>query len=415
MKLKCLTLFVLISSALMAALFSNTAAQSIAYEDGVKIVHNSKKEKWENNAKVKLKPLGVLGRLETEDGNYIFYRPMDIAVDREGHIYVLDAGNYRVQKYDAEGKYLMTIGRPGQGPGELSRPVSLDVDDEANTYILDVGNRRIHVFNPDATFCRDIKIENIPAKFHLLRSKDILLVNQGIVIDADVSHKKPLPLFRVVDQDGNMLGKFGEPENFKDVLLNNRGNKINFAVDENDNIFVSFRSRNRIERYGPDRKLLMRVDRPLDYSLTYKEGKVGEEYGMLSVTKMPEFPIVSTGIDIDDLGRIWVITQKRQFDENEKMSMEADVVRTQGTGAVEERKISGNTDLLKTDVYQIEIFDGEGIILKKFPLEHFADAIAVHKNRVYVLDKQRTMQLFLYELRGRFTLGQWGRLWDSGD
>lgn len=387
MKLKCLTLFVLILSVLITAFFSNISAQSITYEDGVKIVHNRKKEGWKNNAKIKLEPMGILGKLDAEDENYTFYRPMDMAVDKEGHIYVLDAGNYRVQKYDREGKYLMTIGRPGQGPGEFSRPVSMDVDDEGNIYILDVGNRRIHTFNPDARFCRDIKIENIPAKFRLFKSGDILLVNQGIVIDADASHKKPLPLFRAVDQDGNMLGKFGEPENFKDVLLNNRGNKINFAVDENDNIFVSFRSRNRIEKYGPNRKLLIRMDRPLDYSLAYKEGKIGEEYGMLSVTKMPEFPTVSTGIDTDDQGRIWVITQRRQLNEKEKMSMEADVVRTQGTGAVEQRKISGNTDLSMTDIYQIEIFDEEGILLKRFPLGHAADAMAVYRDRVYILDQ----------------------------
>lgn len=397
MKLKCLTLFVLILSVLITAFFSNISAQSITYEDGVKIVHNRKKEGWKNNAKIKLEPMGILGKLDAEDENCTFYRPMDIATDKAGHVYVLDAGNFRIQKYNREGEYLLSIGRSGQGPGELSRPVCLDVDMEENIYVLDVGNRRLQVYNSDGAHRRDIKIENIPAKFLLFKSKEILLVNQGIIIDVDESNKKPLPLFRIADQDGNVLGKFGVPENFDDVLLNNRGNKINLAVDENDNVFVSFRSRNRIDKYGPDRKLLVRIDRPLDYSLAFKKGKVGEEYGVPSITQMPEFPIVSTGIDIDDQGRIWVLTQKRQLSEEEKMHMEVDIVRTQGAGAVEKRKVKGNTDLSKIDIFQIEVFDKEGILLKRFPLSHFADAIQIHRDKVYVLDKYRAMQLYIYK------------------
>lgn len=382
---------------LVAVLSSALSAQSITYEDGVRIVHNGKREAWANNKKIKLEPAGILGKLDAKDENYIFFRPADIAVDKEGHIHVLDAGNYRVQKYDQEGKYILTIGRPGQGPGEFSRPVSMDVDDAGNIYILDVGNHRIHIFSPDSTFRRDIKIENIPARFCLFKSKDILLINQGIVIDADESHKKPLPLFRLADQEGNMLGKFGEPENFDDVLLNNRGNKIYFATDDDDNTYVSFRSRNRIEKYGPNRKLLMRMDRPLDYSLAFKKGKIGKEYGLPSITQMPEFPIVSTGIDVDDQGRIWVLTQKRQLSEEEKMNMEVDIVRTQGAGAVERRKGRGSTDLSKIDIFQIEVFDKEGILLKRFPLSHFADAIQIQKDKVYVLDKYRAMQLYIYK------------------
>ncbi len=398
MNFKCYAKSIFIYSVMITAISSNMIAQSITYEDGVKVVHNSKKEKWGSDKKIKLEQVKILGKLDTEDENFMFYRPEDIDTDNEGHIYVLDAGNHRIQKYDREGKYLLTIGRPGQGPGEFSRPVNLEVDDEGNVYVLDVGNRRIQVFNPEGMHRRDIKIENVSAKFHILKSKEILMVNQGIVINVDESNKKPLPLFRIIDNEGKVRGKFGEPENFDDVLLNNRGNKINFAVDDSGNIFVSFRSRNNIEKYGSDRKLLMKIDRPLDYSLDFKKGKVGDEYGVPSITKMPEFPIVSTGIDVDNQGRIWVLTQKRQLSEEEKMSLEVDIVRTSDGGAIERRNEQRNTGMSKNDIFQIEIFDREGVLLKRFPLTHFADAIKIQRDRVYVLDKYRTMQLFVYKL-----------------
>lgn len=60
-------------------------------------------------------------------GAEAFYRARDVDADAAGNIYVLDAGNYRVQVYDAEGGYVRTLGRRGQGPAELERPRGLVV------------------------------------------------------------------------------------------------------------------------------------------------------------------------------------------------------------------------------------------------------------------------------------------------
>ncbi len=55
-----------------------------------------------------------------DDPNYAFYRPSAIGVDDDGNIYVADSSNARVQVFDADGEYLRTLGRAGQGPGEFS-------------------------------------------------------------------------------------------------------------------------------------------------------------------------------------------------------------------------------------------------------------------------------------------------------
>jgi len=67
-----------------------------------------------------------------ENENFLFYRAWNIAVDKEGNIYVSDGGNHRIQKFDSDGNHLQTIGRKGQGPGEFESPSNLFLDFEGN-------------------------------------------------------------------------------------------------------------------------------------------------------------------------------------------------------------------------------------------------------------------------------------------
>ena len=92
----------------------------------------------------------VLGN--ESDENYLFYRVWDIQTDAQGNIYVLDSGATRIQKYDKTGKYLQTIGRKGQGPGEFERPVMLTLDKDNNLYVGEMA--KIHKFDHRGKFVK---------------------------------------------------------------------------------------------------------------------------------------------------------------------------------------------------------------------------------------------------------------------
>jgi len=95
---------------------------------------------------------------QENDDRYLFYRIIDIKVDADENIYVLDFGNKKIQKYDKLGKYLCTIGREGQGPGEFQSPLSIVIDDNKGIVgVLD--GRKLKLFykkgkylNKDITF-----------------------------------------------------------------------------------------------------------------------------------------------------------------------------------------------------------------------------------------------------------------------
>lgn len=68
----------------------------------------------------------VLRLGSVDDPELGFTRIADVAVDRNGDLYVLESNERRVRVYDSAGRRLRTIGGPGSGPGEFrSVPRSL--------------------------------------------------------------------------------------------------------------------------------------------------------------------------------------------------------------------------------------------------------------------------------------------------
>jgi hypothetical protein len=64
-------------------------------------------------------------------------------------VYVADWRNDRVQRFDPDGRYLASYGRPGRGVGELHRPAGVAVDEAGRLYVADWGNHRVQVLGPD--------------------------------------------------------------------------------------------------------------------------------------------------------------------------------------------------------------------------------------------------------------------------
>lgn len=57
-----------------------------------------------------------------------FARPKGIAVDREGNLYVVDAAFENVQVFDDQGRLLMFFGGPYQQPGDMALPAGIAID-----------------------------------------------------------------------------------------------------------------------------------------------------------------------------------------------------------------------------------------------------------------------------------------------
>ncbi len=80
------------------------------------------------------------------DGAGDFALPKGVAIDSEGHIYVVDAHFENVQVFDQSGRLLMAFGMEGSDPGQFSLPAGVTIDANNRIWVSDSGNRRVQVF-----------------------------------------------------------------------------------------------------------------------------------------------------------------------------------------------------------------------------------------------------------------------------
>ncbi len=84
--------------------------------------------------------------LVISEGQEPFYRLIDVDVDEHGNIYAFDWGNRNIVAFDANGNYLRTFGRSGQGPGEIGTGGRIAI---VGTELVHVSSNRLNVWAPD--------------------------------------------------------------------------------------------------------------------------------------------------------------------------------------------------------------------------------------------------------------------------
>lgn len=88
------------------------------------------------------------GELPGPDFPGTFNMPTYVAVDSADTIYVTDSMNFTVRVFDAQGKYVSSLGQIGDSPGSFARPKGVAVDSDRNLYVLDAIFGNFQIFNP---------------------------------------------------------------------------------------------------------------------------------------------------------------------------------------------------------------------------------------------------------------------------
>jgi DNA-binding beta-propeller fold protein YncE len=137
-------------------------------------------------------------------GNGEFNMPMGVAVDSSGNVWVVDAGDNRVQEFNASGAYLQKFGTEGGGACQFRHPVGIAVFAEV-LYITDSGNNRVEDLTPTGGYIFQFGTEG--SGNGEFKGPEGIAVDQntGKTYVADVGNNR----VQEFDAKGTMVAKFG--------------------------------------------------------------------------------------------------------------------------------------------------------------------------------------------------------------
>ena len=243
--------------------------------DEVVVVSNPKAPVYKNGAKIRLVFIEDLSIGEVEGGeNYMFGRSIVFNTDGDGNFYVSDSDNNRILKYNPQGKYLLTIGRKGQGPGEFQSLSVPRFDKDNNLYIADSVNRRISFFDKNGKFLKQIQMQERYFDLYI-NSKGFIVANKWNMSQEDNTQKQTF-IYGLFDDKFNLAAELyrdgiemalptGMDESSLAEFLAkalSRGAfrpQVRLTLANNDFIYLGYPEKYEINIYSPEGKIVKKI------------------------------------------------------------------------------------------------------------------------------------------------------------
>jgi len=315
--------------------------------DGVTIVNNPKEPMYGEDVFILEEELSI-GEAEGSE-EYMFSQIRGIAVDDEERIYVADRKGSHIKVFDKNGKYLRTVGRKGQGPGEIGGPRSVSITSENEIMVPDLFIRRLAFFTLEGKFIKNIST----AKMDLMTTK---IDSKGNIISIDAVREEENSRYELkkFDSDMNYLFSLGssplpDPSRFNPFMA-----VLRWDLTSTDQIVCGYPKTYEIKIYDSEGNVVRKILKDHDPIEITKEDIEETTKGIparieLSISK---YYSAFQRISVDDENRIFVLTWEQTTD---------------------------------GDGYYYDIFDSEGKYIVKIPLEFQPQAFK--KSNLYTVEE----------------------------
>jgi len=94
---------------------------------------------------------------------YMFQNAWEVVVDNSERIFVSDRRGFYIKVFDKFGKYVKTIGRKGQGPGEFSQISSIQITPRNELMVYERNGFKLTFFSLDGDYIRTVLLKGIQA------------------------------------------------------------------------------------------------------------------------------------------------------------------------------------------------------------------------------------------------------------
>lgn len=135
-------------------------AGTIEEEDGITVVRNPNEPIYSEEVFQLEEDLTIIS---PEDEEIMFQNLTTLVVDDAENIYVTDTKAGHILVFDKNGDFVRTIGKRGQGPGEMMYPLDLVIVAQKELMINDLGQAKLHFFSLEGEFLKQITTSKHPA------------------------------------------------------------------------------------------------------------------------------------------------------------------------------------------------------------------------------------------------------------
>lgn len=305
--------------------------------DGVTVVKNPKEPIYGEGI-FGLKDELTIGKKKGEE-EYMFTRLIAIDVDEEGNIYTLDLREGHIKAFDNNGKYIKTIGKKGQGPGEMQMPYNIHITPKKEILVNDARARRLLFFSLDGTFLRQISTAKMT--FFVYPKMN----SKGMIVGSKQIPGGLIPGFELLMFDSNfdLIKTISKIELPKPPIIEPEIPEFCWEYTQEDNLIWGIPTKYELHVLNMEGEIIKKIKKDYDpVRVTEEEKEVMKK--RFSMEGAPpnikfEFPqnhLAFVNLSIDDEGRIFIGTYEKI--EN-------------GEG------------------YYYDVFDSEGKYLAKIPLK----------------------------------------------
>ena len=178
----------------------------------------------------------AIGRLDGPP-EYALGRIYIAAPEPSGAVYLFDANDTQIRRYDATGRFTGRIGRKGGGPGEYEYVGGMAVDKQGRLVVYDAGTRRISHFGSDGKLLAEKTINRSAYNSFFVDSagRMYLIVSASRVMEgagAQLQYLRLTPEGNVLDSIPLPRLTAGTPPRNGFALSTSDGMRMNF-IDEN--------------------------------------------------------------------------------------------------------------------------------------------------------------------------------------
>ena len=269
---------------------------------------------------------------------YMFSQLIDVGVDGEENIYILDFLEAHIKVFNKSGEYLSTIGRRGQGPGEIQRPMNIYITPGNEILINDRGARYLHFITLGGRYIRSIYQGRLSRP--KVDTQNNIVARQTIMNTNEVRF-----VLKKFDSELNALFTiFSYERELSSGVLNLFAPRCYWEISKDDTIIWGYADKYEFQIHDSDGRLIrkiIKVHNPVMITKEEKQEWTESRYGEqgvppdLKVSWKPHHNVFQF-MNVDDEGRIFVQTYEKTTDGSD---------------------------------YYCDVFDSEGKYVAKIPLK----------------------------------------------